>query len=58
MGTSFVAYRGRGFWSWDGYLEHLLALLASEIGPSPNEEWLAPARDHCFLSSPPEITLR
>ena len=51
MGSSFVAYRGRGFWSWDGYLEHLLALLASEIGPSPNEAWLALARDHWLEQS-------
>ena len=51
MGSSFVAYRGQGFWSWDGYLEHLLALLASEIGPSPNEAWLARARDHWLEQS-------
>jgi len=51
MGSSFVAYRGRGFWSWDGYLEHLLALLASGIGPSPNEAWLAMARDHWLEQS-------
>src|SRR5258705_4373398 len=51
MGSSFVAYRGRGFWSWDGYLEHLLALLASEIGPLPNEAWLARARDYWFEQS-------
>jgi hypothetical protein len=35
MGKSFVEYRGRGFWSWDGCLEHLLFLLAEAIGPSP-----------------------
>jgi hypothetical protein len=46
MGSSFVAYRGRGFWSWDGYLEHVLALLADRIGGSPHEEWLAELRDH------------
>jgi hypothetical protein len=51
MGTSFVAYRGRGFWSWDGYLEHLLALLASEIGPTPDEEWLAGARERWLEQS-------
>ena len=46
MSTSFVEYRGRGFWSWDGYLEHVLALLADRIGESPNHRWLAELRDH------------
>jgi hypothetical protein len=46
MSTSFVEYRGRGFWSWDGYLEHVLALLANRIGSSPEHEWLAQLRDH------------
>jgi hypothetical protein len=46
MSTSFVDYRGRGFWSWDGYLEPLLALLADEIGPSPGRAWLSELRDH------------
>lgn len=51
MSTSFVEYRGRGFWSWDGYLEHVLALLADRIGSSPKEEWLAQLRDHWKLQS-------
>jgi|SRR5882672_8733554 len=46
MSTSFVEYRGRGFWSFDDYLEHVLALLADRIGESPNEKWLADMRDH------------
>ena len=46
MSTSFVEYRGHGFWSWDGYLEHVLALLADRIGNSPSEEWLTELRDH------------
>jgi hypothetical protein len=46
MSTSFVEYHGRGFWSWDGYLEHVLALLAHRIGNSPQHEWLAELRDH------------
>lgn len=46
MSTSFVEYRGCGFWSWDGYLEPLLALLADEIGPSPGQAWLDELRDH------------
>lgn len=46
MSTSFVEYRDHGFWSWDGYLEHVLALLADRIGESPNQEWLTNLRDH------------
>jgi len=46
MSTSFVGYRGRGFWSWDGYLEHVLFLLADRIGESPDEKWQADLRDH------------
>lgn len=46
MSTSFVEFRGRGFWSWDRYLEHVLALLADGIGSSPDEEWLRDLRDH------------
>ena len=46
MGTSFVEYKGRGFWSWDGYLEHSLFLLAEAIGQSPQEAWLNEARDN------------
>jgi hypothetical protein len=46
MSTSFVEYRGRGFWSWDGYLEHVLALLADRIGSSPQQGWQAELRDY------------
>lgn len=46
MGSSYVEYRGKGFWSWDGYLEHALALLADEIGPEHSMQWLADARQH------------
>lgn len=46
MSSSFVEYNGRGFWSWDGYLEHVLTLMADRIGNSPNQEWLADLRDH------------
>lgn len=46
MSTSFVEYHGHGFWSWDGYLEHVLALLAGRIGGSPTHQWLADLRDH------------
>src|SRR5258706_16416249 len=46
MSTSFVEYRGRGFWSWDGYLQHVLSLIADRIGSSPEDEWLSQLRDH------------
>ncbi len=46
MGTSYVEYRDKGFWSWDGYLEHLLALLANSIPASETDKWLIEARDH------------
>jgi hypothetical protein len=46
LSSSFVEYRGRGFWSRDNYLEHVLALLADRIGESPNQKWLADLRDH------------
>jgi len=46
MGTSFVQYNGYGFWSWDGYLEHALFVLAEAIGESPQESWLIGVRDH------------
>jgi hypothetical protein len=51
MSNSFVEYRGRGSWSWDGYLEHVLALLADRIGISPKEEWLEHLRDHWRVQS-------
>ena len=51
MGTSFVEYNGHGFWSWDGYLEHLLFLLAEAIGASRNESWLNEVRNHWLEQS-------
>lgn len=51
MSTSFVEYQGYGFWSWDGYLEHVLALLADAIGSSTSQEWLRELRDHWRLHS-------
>lgn len=46
MSSSFVEYRGRGFWSRDGYLEHVLALMVQRIGDSPEQKWLEDLRDH------------
>ena len=51
MGKSFVEYRGRGFWSWDGYLEHVLALVAAKLSDSSGKDWKAQLRDHWNLQS-------
>jgi hypothetical protein len=51
MATSFVEYRGRGFWSWDGYVEHVLALVAAELTKSPDSDWKTQLRDHWKLQS-------
>jgi hypothetical protein len=51
MGSSFVEYRGHGFWSYDGYLEHLLAVIAECVGDNPADGWLAPAREHWLKMS-------
>jgi hypothetical protein len=46
MSTSFIEYRGKGFWSFDGYLEHALALLADTIDERNSPPWLVAARQH------------
>jgi hypothetical protein len=46
MSTSYVKYGGNGFWSWDGYLEDALALLADASGADDNPDWLKAARQH------------
>ncbi len=46
MGTSYVEYRGKGFWSWDGYLEDALALIAEAIEAENSPDWLKAARQH------------
>ncbi len=46
MSSSYVEYRGHGFWSFDPYLEHLLALLAEAGQKIPNQAWLAEACSH------------
>ena len=45
MSTSYVEYRGRGFWSFDPYLEDALTCLADAIDPE-RQTWLSTARDH------------
>lgn len=46
MSTSYVEFRGKGFWSWDGYLEGALRLLAEATIPDDDPEWLVSARQH------------
>src|SRR5437867_636619 len=46
MSTSFVEYRGQGFWSWDGYLDHVLALLAETIPDESGISRLSEVRSH------------
>jgi hypothetical protein len=41
MGTSFVRFNKRGFWSADGYVELWLHFLAQEVDTLPEApEWL------------------
>ena len=45
MSTSYVEFRGKGFWSWDGYLEDVLQLLAVHPIADTSQEWLNNARN-------------
>jgi hypothetical protein len=51
MGSSFVDYRGRGFWSHDAYIERFLGLLASAATSLPDEVWLHEAGEHWRLQA-------
>jgi hypothetical protein len=46
-----MEYKGRGFWSYDPYLEHLRALLTEAIGDTPSDPWLAQASEHWALQA-------
>jgi hypothetical protein len=46
MSTSYVEFRGKGFWSWDGYLEDVLGLLADATVEGEDPDWLRAARQH------------
>jgi hypothetical protein len=46
MGSSFVEYRERGFWSRDDYLEHFMAELADAASHAGTEQWLREAAKH------------
>ena len=46
MSTSYVEFRKKGFWSWDGYLEDALRLIAEASVAGEDPDWLAEARQH------------
>src|SRR5690242_11529495 len=49
MGSSFVEFRGKGFWSWDGYLCDLLGVLATTAIDASDPEWLTEARKEWLI---------
>jgi hypothetical protein len=50
MGTSFVEYRGRGFWTRDAKIEVWLCLLAHSARESTeSSDWLRGAAEHWHL---------
>lgn len=50
MSTSYVEFRGHGFWSFDPYLEHFFSALAASI-PQDAPTWLEAARAHWLEQS-------
>ena len=46
MGSSFIKYRDRGFWSHDAFIELFLARLAEEMASLPPADWVRAAADH------------
>jgi hypothetical protein len=51
VGSSFISYRGRGFWSHDAFIESFLARLAEasvSLGPS---DWVHAAAAHWRLQA-------
>jgi hypothetical protein len=52
MGSSFTAYRGRGFWSRDASIELWLGLLAEEVRRLESPlDWLSEAAEHWHLEA-------
>jgi hypothetical protein len=51
MSTSYVEFRGKGFWSWDGYLEDVLRLLDETTISNDDPEWLMTARQRWFTQA-------
>src|SRR5687768_6261953 len=52
MGSSFINFRGRGFWSTDDYIEDLASEVAAAINAAADgEEWLSQLASHWQLQS-------
>ena len=52
MGTSFVEYRGSGFWTRDAALETVLGLLVAELQPlCHGEDSLSSVLDHWTMQA-------
>jgi hypothetical protein len=52
MSTSFVEYRGFGFWSWDPYIERVAGAVADTIlSKEEREDWLTELAEHWKLQS-------
>jgi hypothetical protein len=51
VGSSFIRYRGRGFWSGDGFIEEFLACLAQEVEALSETNWTRAAVDHWRLQA-------
>lgn len=49
MGSSYVEFQGKGFWSWDGYLCDLLGVLATSSLEGSDPTWLVEARQEWLL---------
>ena len=57
VGTSFVEYRGSGFWTRDATLETVLGLLVAELQPLCDEEdKLSEVLDHWTLQATADFT--
>jgi len=46
MSSSYVEFLNKGFWSWDGYLEDVLLLLADAVDAKTSPPWLCSAQQH------------
>ncbi len=52
MGSSFINFRGRGFWSRDDYIEDLAREVAAAVSADESkEEWLSQLAAHWQLQS-------
>jgi hypothetical protein len=52
MGTSFVKYKGFGFWTRDTFLESWLSSLLDELAKLPSlEPWQEELREHWWIQA-------